>query len=149
MRGSHDTINDSCQVFRLTGLLDAFSEPVFVKVLSKYIEEGPSHVILDLSGIDFLDSSGVGALVQVAKQLQNNSGSLQIVTNARVTQTLKLVRLEKFLTLQTSLDAALAPFRPDPSDSEASEESKGSESSTTDQSAQEDPSATAKPNPTE
>ena len=54
-----------------------------------------------------MDSSGLGALVQLAKQAQNNEGTLQIVTNARVTQTVKLVRLEKFLALQTSVDAAL------------------------------------------
>jgi anti-anti-sigma regulatory factor len=45
--------------------------------------------------------------VQLAKQSQNNEGTLQIVTNARVTQTVKLVRLEKFLALQTSVDTAL------------------------------------------
>jgi hypothetical protein len=32
---------------------------------------------------------------------------LQIVTNARVTQTVKLVRLEKFLSLQKSVEEAL------------------------------------------
>ncbi|QXE23004.1 stage II sporulation protein [Richelia sinica FACHB-800] len=45
--------------------------------------------------------------MQLAKQAQNANGTLQIVTNARVTQTVKLVRLEKFLSLQTTVDAAL------------------------------------------
>jgi anti-anti-sigma factor len=76
-------------------------------VIGSKIDEGPKHIILDLSQIDFVDSSGLGALVQVAKQSQTNEGTLQIVTNARVTQTVKLVRLEKFLALQTSVDAAL------------------------------------------
>jgi anti-anti-sigma factor len=88
-------------------LLDAFSEPTFRKVLGNKIDEGPKHIILDLSQIDFVDSSGLGALVQLAKQAQTAGGTLQIVTNARVTQTVKLVRLEKFLALQTSVDAAL------------------------------------------
>ncbi len=60
-----------------------------------------------LAQIDFIDSSGLGALVQLVKQAQTNKGTLQIVTNPRVTQTVKLVRLEKFLSLQTSVDAAL------------------------------------------
>ena len=88
-------------------MLDAFSEPIFRKVISKCIEEGPKHIILDLSHIDFIDSSGLGALVQLAKQAQNAEGSSQIVSNARVTQTVKLVRLEKFLSLQPSVEAAL------------------------------------------
>jgi anti-anti-sigma factor len=88
-------------------LLDAFSEPTFRKVLESKIEEGPKHIILDLSQIDFIDSSGLGALVQAAKKAQNANGTLQIVTNARVTQTVKLVRLEKFLSLQQTVEAAL------------------------------------------
>ena len=88
-------------------MLDAFSEPTFRKVLGSKIDEGPKHIILDLSQIDFIDSSGLGALVQLAKQAQTAEGTLQIVTNARVTQTVKLVRLEKFLSLQKSVEDAL------------------------------------------
>ncbi len=76
-------------------------------MLTKCIEEGPKNVILDLSTIDFVDSSGLGALVQIAKKAQSATGTLQIVTNPRVTQTVKLVRLEKFLALQTSVDVAI------------------------------------------
>jgi len=76
-------------------------------VVSKCIEEGPKDVILDLSKIDFVDSSGLGALVQLVKKAQSAEGTLQIVTNARVTQTVKLVRLEQFLSLQPSVEAAL------------------------------------------
>jgi anti-anti-sigma factor len=65
-------------------------------------------VILDLSTIDFVDSSGLGVLVQMAKKTQTLSGTLQIITNARVTQTVKLVRLDQFLSLQTSIGEALA-----------------------------------------
>jgi anti-anti-sigma factor len=61
-----------------------------------------------LSTIDFVDSSGLGILVQIAKKTQNLSGKLQIITNARVTQTVKLVRLDQFLTLRASIDEALA-----------------------------------------
>ena len=66
-------------------MLDAFSEPTFRKVLGKYVEEGPKHIILDLSQIDFVDSSGIGALVHLKKQTETNGGTSQIVTNARVT----------------------------------------------------------------
>lgn len=77
-------------------------------MLGKCIEEGPKNIILVLSQIDFVDSSGLGALVQLVKKAQNEGGTLQIVTNARVTQTVKLVRLENFLSLQSSLEDALA-----------------------------------------
>ena len=106
LRGTRE-VKNNYQLFRLTGLLDAFSEATFRKVPSKCIDEGPKHVILDLSQIDFVDSSGLGALVQLVKKAQTLEGTLQIVSNPRVTQTVKLVRLEKFLSLQPSVDEAV------------------------------------------
>ncbi|MBF2080515.1 MAG: STAS domain-containing protein [Synechococcales cyanobacterium T60_A2020_003] len=106
LRGTRE-VRENCQLFRLAGLLDAFSEPTFRKVMEKFAEESPNNIVLDLSQIDFIDSSGLGALVQIAKKVQTAGGTLQIVTNARVTQTVKLVRLEKFLALQPSVDVAL------------------------------------------
>jgi anti-anti-sigma factor len=106
LRGTRE-VRNNYQLFRLTGLLDAFSEATFRKVLDKCIDEGPKHLILDLSQIDFVDSSGLGALVQLVKKAQTLEGTLQIVSNPRVTQTVKLVRLEKFLSLQPSVDDAV------------------------------------------
>jgi anti-anti-sigma factor len=79
-------------------------------VITSCIEEGPQDVILVLAQIDFIDSSGLGALVQLRKKADTAGGRLQIVTNARVTQTVKLVRLEKFLSLQPDLEAATKEF---------------------------------------
>jgi anti-anti-sigma factor len=106
LRGTRD-IRENCQIIRLTGLLDAFSEPTFQKVMEKCIQDKPVNIILDLSKIDFVDSSGLGALVQTVKKAQDAGGSVQIVSNARVTQTVKLVRLENFLSLQSSVEDAL------------------------------------------
>ena len=92
-------------------MLDAYSEQAFLKALEKFSEENPKNFILDLSQIDFVDSSGIGALVKIAKRVQNNGGSFQTVTNPRVTQTVKLVRLEQFLSLQPSVDDALARLK--------------------------------------
>ncbi|UFP96914.1 STAS domain-containing protein [Gloeobacter morelensis MG652769] len=106
LRGTRDE-GENYQLFRLIGQLDAFSEPVFRKVMNKYIEEGTPNVVLDLSQIDFVDSSGLGALVQLAKKVQGVPGTFQIVANPRVTQTVRLVRLEQFLSLRNSLEEAL------------------------------------------
>ncbi|MGD1859721.1 MAG: STAS domain-containing protein [Leptolyngbyaceae cyanobacterium] len=106
LRGTRE-VRANCQIFRLTGLLDAFSEPTFRKVMGNYATQGPSNLILDLSGIDFVDSSGLGALVQLVKKAKDAQGSLQLIANPRVMQTVKLVRLEKFLSIQPSVDEAV------------------------------------------
>ena len=62
---------------------------------------------MDLTKIDFLDSSGLGALVQTAKECKKLKIDFSVVGNSRVAQTIKLVRLGDFLNLYSSLEEAL------------------------------------------
>lgn len=110
LRGTRE-VKDNYQLFRLTGLLDAFSEPTFKKVLAKFVDDGPKNIILDLSKIDFIDSSGLGSLVQLFKKVQTEQGLLQIVTNPRVTQTMKMVHLEQFFSLHTTIELAVEKLK--------------------------------------
>ena len=63
--------------------------------------------MIDLTKIDFLDSSGLGALVQTAKECKKLDLGFSVVGNSRVAQTIKLVRLGDFLNLRLSLEEAL------------------------------------------
>ena len=60
-----------------------------------------------MSKIDFLDSSGSGALVQTAKECKKLKLGFAIVGNSRVAQTIKLLRLGEFLNLKSTLEEAL------------------------------------------
>ena len=57
--------------------------------------------------IDFLDSSGLGALVQTAKECKKLKLKFSVIGNSRVVQTIKLVRLAEFLNLKSNLEEAL------------------------------------------
>ncbi len=96
-----------CLVFHFTGQLDAYSEKQFKTYVEDVLKANLSSVVLELSNIDFLDSSGLGALVQIAKSCKQSKRSFCLVGNARVIQTIKLVRLEEFLHLVPDLNAAL------------------------------------------
>ena len=99
-----------CQLFQFTGQLDAYSDKQFTDFISSHRSTTPQPLVIDLSHIDFLDSSGLGALVQLAKEFQSSQKPFVVVGNARVVQTVKLVRLEDFLHLQSDLDSALDQF---------------------------------------
>ncbi|MBM5824270.1 MAG: STAS domain-containing protein [Cyanobacteria bacterium M_surface_10_m2_119] len=95
-----------CQLFRFTGQLDAYSDKQFGEFIAAHRSAG-QPLLIDLTHIDFLDSSGLGALVQLAKQCNTDGQQFLVVGNARVVQTVKLVRLEEFLHLQPDLETAL------------------------------------------
>ena len=96
-----------CLVFHFTGQLDAYSEKQFKTYVEDVLDANRSSVVLELSNIDFLDSSGLGALVLIAKNCNEAKRSFVLVGNARVIQTIKLVRLEEFLHLAPDLNTAL------------------------------------------
>ncbi len=105
LRGGFEQ-KDGCLVFHFTGQLDAYSEKQFLSYVADVLGANAFPAVLDLSKIDFLDSSGLGALVQLAKQCNEAKRSFVVVGNARVSQTVKLVRLETFLHLVNDLDTA-------------------------------------------
>ena len=94
-------------MFHFTGQLDAYSEKQFITYLFDVLQTNNSSMVVDLTNIDFLDSSGLGALVQIAKQCNEAKRSFVVVGNPRVVQTIKLVRLEEFLNLAQDLTSAL------------------------------------------
>ena len=106
LRGGFEQ-KDGCLVFHFTGQLDAYSEKQFMEYVGDVLKANKLPSVLDLSKIDFLDSSGLGALVQLAKQCTDAKRSFVLVGNSRVTQTIKLVRLEQFLHLVDDLPTAL------------------------------------------
>ena len=106
LRGGFEQ-KDGCLVFHFTGQLDAYSEKQFMEYVGDVLKANKLPSVLDLSKIDFLDSSGLGALVQLAKQCTDAKRSFLLVGNTRVTQTIKLVRLEEFLHLVEDLPTAL------------------------------------------
>ena len=106
LRGGFEQKNGAL-VFHFTGQLDAYSEKQFTEYVADVLKANKLPAVLDLSKIDFLDSSGLGALVQLAKQCTDAKRSFLLVGNTRVTQTVKLVRLEEFLHLVEDLPTAL------------------------------------------
>ena len=93
-------------VFTFKGQLDAFSEKQFKTFVTNNLKN-ELPLIIDLTKIDFLDSSGLGALVQTAKDCKKLKIGFSVVGNSRVAQTIKLVRLSEFLNLNSTLEEAL------------------------------------------
>tara|TARA_Y100001970_G_C13724596_1_gene598374 strand:+ start:109 stop:489 length:381 start_codon:yes stop_codon:yes gene_type:complete len=105
------TVKTKIVIFTFTGQLDAFSEKQFKNFITSNLEKNPLPFIIDLSKIDFLDSSGLGALVQTAKEVKKLKLKFFVIGNSRVGQTIKLVRLGDFLNLESNLDDAFSKLK--------------------------------------
>ena len=106
LRGGFSQQN-GCLVINFTGQLDAYSEKQFTTFINEVFSSNQLSVVIDLNNIDFIDSSGLGAMVQAAKKCTQSKRSFSVVGNSRVVQTIKLVRLEDFLHLSPDLNTAI------------------------------------------
>jgi len=67
-------------VVTLRGEIDAYSAPSLREDLRVLVEErGALVVVIDLSAVTFLDSSGLGAIVGILRRLRERDGRLTIV----------------------------------------------------------------------
>lgn len=89
------------------GDVDLEQSPKAREVLLECVERG-SKILVDLSGVSYIDSSGVASLVeafQVAKK--QGKGFALVSVNAAALRVLQLARLDKVFTIHETLADAL------------------------------------------
>ena len=62
----------------LNGVLDIETVDEFNQLASRMVEDGVVQFTLRLDGVEYLDSSGLGALVRLQRQVNSRSGSLEL-----------------------------------------------------------------------
>ena len=88
--------------------VDASKAPAFKDEMTKCIESGQTQLVLDLSNVDFVDSSGLGAIVACLKQL-GPRGNLAIAgARGAVSRLFTLTRMDKVFALHDTVDSAVA-----------------------------------------
>ena len=76
--------------------------------IDRVLDEAP-FVVLDLAGIDFIDSSGLGLLVRLLNRARLAGGDLRIcAASARMKEILRVTKLEKILTPYATAGEAIA-----------------------------------------
>ena len=94
-------------VVRPEGRLNMVAAPMVREAIAGVVDSGRAHIAIDLAGVEFIDSSGLGALISGLKTTRQASGDLRIASaNEQVRLVLKLTNLERVLTPFDSLEAA-------------------------------------------
>lgn len=80
-------------LLKLHGDLDYGECASFRMNIDRILKSGPPATIVDLSGLEYLDSSGLGLLLSLSKEYGAQGGKLVLVTNETVDNILSLTRL--------------------------------------------------------
>jgi anti-anti-sigma factor len=92
---------DGNHVIVATGEIDISTAPKLWEALARVIGHGHGDVVLDMAGVEFIDSQGVAVIVRAHKQVQANGGNVivrspreQARTVLEVTGLSDLIQLE-------------------------------------------------------
>lgn len=96
-------------VVAVKGDIDMGSVPELRKVLLPEIKKKPKKVVIDFTGVGFIDSSGVAVFVEGMKEAKPASvGLVFCALNAKVKDVFELARLDKVFKIVASRKDALA-----------------------------------------
>jgi anti-sigma B factor antagonist len=92
-------------VIAVTGDLDVLTAPRLRDELIEAIDSGQRNLYIDLTGCEFLDSSGLSALVTGLKRVRSLGGDLALICPVgNVRRLIEVVALDQVFTLHTGLD---------------------------------------------
>ncbi len=104
---------DGILIFKINeNRVDSFKSPAFKTELLKLIAAGNSRILIDLSDVDTMDSSGLGALTFGRRQIEEVGGELVICGLQEKVQTLfNIAKLDSIFKLFSTTDEGMEALK--------------------------------------
>ncbi len=104
----HVHVHGGMNVFELTGSLDIATSPTVRASLVEASGRGDHQLIVDLTKVDFLDSTGLGALIGAQRRAKEFGGDVRLVVKeGQILRLLRITGLLKVLSVYPTLDDAV------------------------------------------
>ena len=102
-----EAVGDAC-VVRLGGELDLYNAEKVRAALLEACNESPARVVVDLSEVEFLDSTALGVLIEARTRLQNRRAFILASPGLETRRALKISGLDRHFSMHESVPEALA-----------------------------------------
>ena len=113
-----ETLEGGVRVFSVQGELDLNTAPELERPLeAALVENDAPRILIDLSGCEFIDSTGIAVIVRAWQRVSGNGdgptgGGLSLsCANEQVTRLLKITGVESSIPIHPDRDSALASLR--------------------------------------
>jgi anti-anti-sigma factor len=94
-----------------SGRLDVVGAPALKEAVSEAMKNGLPRLVIDMEGVTFVDSSGLGSVVSALKQVRTSKGDLRLAApNQQVRVVLELTTLDRVFPYFATVEEALTDF---------------------------------------
>jgi anti-sigma B factor antagonist len=112
-RLSEETLDDRTHVIDVAGEIHVSTAPEFSRMLNDAIGDGRTQVVLDLSAVEFIDSTGLSVLLNGLRRVTRTGGRMALVcTNPTVLRLFVITRLDSTFRIVGTREAAIAAVQP-------------------------------------
>lgn len=100
---------DDVPVLDVTGEIDIYTTPQFKDAVSAAIDEGKPSIIINMTQVNYMDSSGFGTLLSATKRLRPVEGGLYLTgCNEAIMRMLQITRLNTIFGIYATEEEAVA-----------------------------------------
>jgi len=96
-------------ILHLEGELDTYNCGQLRSALVEHVEQGHNRIIVDMSAVEYIDSTGLGSLVGGLKRVSEHGGLMRIVCdNPQIVKVFEITGLDKVFAIFKTQEEALA-----------------------------------------
>ena len=100
---------EGATIIAVGGEIDVYTAPRLRDKITELVADGVYSLIIDMEGVEFLDSTGLGVLVGGLKRVRAHEGSLRLVcTQERILKIFRITGLTKVFPIHTSVEEAVS-----------------------------------------
>ena len=100
---------DGTTILDVTGEIDVYTAPQFKDAVNGIIAAGQKHLVVNMTDVTYMDSSGFGALLSATRRLRPQGGTVNLVkVSSAIDRILRITRLNTVFATYDSIDEALA-----------------------------------------
>lgn len=97
----------------IAGEIDLYTAPRLQSEFTRLLQEGPGRVVIDMSAVDFCDSTGMNVLLSALKRLKERGGTLEVAApRPAVRKILQVTGLDSVFTVYDEVPGELFTTEP-------------------------------------
>lgn len=103
-----EDVDERTRVLRATGEVHVSTAPELAEELNTALADGRTRIVLDFTGVEFIDSTGLSVLLNALRRVGRVDGALSLVcTNPTVLRLFQITRLDATFDIVDTRDEAL------------------------------------------
>jgi len=102
-------LGNSAYLIEVQGEIDVYTSPRVKETINELIEKGKYFLVINLEGVRYIDSTGLGVLIGALKKVKENDGAVSLIsTNPQIKKIFTITGLVKIFGIYKNEEEALA-----------------------------------------